>query len=539
MLIEVFAILFFLSFAFVLARVCRVGQFRAGTKRLIATFWALTLMIFIAVAFGSRELRMLPIVYLNDQNRWIPREAAFIQPPDVNSEFSTGLWNRTCIHCHATHGEPRITNIQRDFEGSYFDSHVAEFGIACEACHGPGEEHAKLNRDPKRRYDLHFTDKPDSSIVNPSRLLHVRSAQVCGQCHGVKTYFSEKHFFDLHFAGSSYKPGNDLNEHHNIFCNAGLNHPSIQDALKWDPDFKVNSFWDDGMVRVSGREYNGLIESPCFLRGTMSCVSCHAMHKADSDDRASTDWANDQLAVNMESNHACVQCHTEFAKEQKLTSHTHHLPESSGSSCYNCHMPRTTYELLKSIRSHEIDVPRVSDSLDVGRPNACNLCHMDRSLGWTAQALHKWYGQDVPAMTAEQQDVAATVLWTLRGDAGLRALMAASMEWSSAKDVSGTDWLVPYLTELMNDSYYAVRLIAYRAIRKLPGLQNVEFDEFAQQPQRDEAIQRILERWGNVSPVSNGRTKSTLYDSDGRLMTDRFQKIREQRDETRRVFLAE
>jgi hypothetical protein len=91
----------------------------------------------------------------------------------------------------------------------------------------------------------------------------------------------------------------------------------------------------------------------------------------------------------------------------------------------------------------------------------------------------------------------------------------------------------------MNDSYYAVRLIAYRAIRKLPGLQNVEFDEFAQQPQRDEAIQRILERWGNVSPVSNGRTKSTLYDSDGRLMTDRFQKIREQRDETRRVFLAE
>ena len=33
-----------------------------------------------------------------------------------------------------------------------------------------------------------------------------------------------------------------------------------------DAGFVRDSFWADGMVRVSGREYNGLIESPCFKK---------------------------------------------------------------------------------------------------------------------------------------------------------------------------------------------------------------------------------------------------------------------------------
>ena len=35
-----------------------------------------------------------------------------------------------------------------------------------------------------------------------------------------------------------------------------------------DPGFVEDSFWSDGMVRVSGREYNGLIDSPCFKDAT-------------------------------------------------------------------------------------------------------------------------------------------------------------------------------------------------------------------------------------------------------------------------------
>ena len=51
-----------------------------------------------------------------------------------------------------------------------------------------------------------------------------------------------------------------------------------------------------------------------------------------------------QLRPRMEGNQACVQCHTAF--EAKLEEHTHHRAMSTGSLCYNCHLPHTTYGLL-------------------------------------------------------------------------------------------------------------------------------------------------------------------------------------------------
>ena len=53
-------------------------------------------------------------------------------------------------------------------------------------------------------------------------------------------------------------------------------------------------------------------------------------------------------------------------------------------------MTATTYGLVKAIRSHLIDSPTVESSLTTGRPNACNLCHLDRTLDWTADlAVHR------------------------------------------------------------------------------------------------------------------------------------------------------
>ncbi len=97
-----------------------------------------------------------------------------------------------------------------------------------------------------------------------------------------------------------------------------------------------------------------------------------------------------QLAKGMASNAACLQCHSSF--EKRPEQHTHHLAGSSGSLCYNCHMPYTSYGLLKALRSHQISNPTVKASLQTGRPNACNLCHLDKSLRWTAQNLFAWYG---------------------------------------------------------------------------------------------------------------------------------------------------
>ena len=92
-------------------------------------------------------------------------------------------------------------------------------------------------------------------------------------------------------------------------------------------------------------------------------------------------------------------------------------------------MPPTSYALLKAIRSHQISSPTVAASLETGRPNACNQCHLDKTLDWTAENLQKWYGVPKPKLSKEEKTVAASVLWTLKGDAGQRALMAWSLGW--------------------------------------------------------------------------------------------------------------
>src|SRR5690606_32987242 len=112
-------------------------------------------------------------------------------------------------------------------------------------------------------------------------------------------------------------------------------------------------FWPDGGVRTGGREYNGLIDSPCFSHGDpsrqMTCLSCHSMHHSNPDK---------MLAAGMQTNQACTQCHDEPRFSSRIEEHTRHAPGSSGSSCYNCHMPYTSYALFRAIRSHRIDSPQ-------------------------------------------------------------------------------------------------------------------------------------------------------------------------------------
>ena len=110
----------------------------------------------------------------------------------------------------------------------------------------------------------------------------------------------------------------------------------------------------------------------------------------------------------MDGNDACLQCHAPLGA--RLAAHTKHRADSAGSSCYNCHMPYTTYGLLKTIRSHQISSPSVKVAVDTGRPNACNLCHLDTTLAWTAAYLERWYGTPQPQLGDDEQSVAASLL---------------------------------------------------------------------------------------------------------------------------------
>jgi hypothetical protein len=277
------------------------------------------------------------------------------------------------------------------------------------------------------------------------------------------------------YGGVPYKPGGDL--HAVRFIAEPTRRPDaprLKELLRSDPRFVADSFWPDGMVSVSGREYNGLIESPCYLKvtdhaNTMTCMSCHTMHRPADDARPVKVWAEDQLKPGMDTNLACVQCHASYRNSSALKAHTRHAETSSGSNCYNCHMPYTTYGLLKAIRSHQVSSPSVQSNLETGRPNACNLCHLDKSLGWTAARLEAWFGMPAAALSDDDRTLPSGAVWMLRGDAQQRALAAYSAGWTAAQEVAGSAWMVPILERLANDPYEAVRFIAQRTRRSLSG----------------------------------------------------------------------
>jgi predicted CXXCH cytochrome family protein len=282
-------------------------------------------------------------------------------------------------------------------------------------------------------------------------------------------------------------------------------------------------FWPDGVVRVSGREFTAMSESACYTKGDLSCLSCHSMHDSD---------ANDQLTARMESNEACFQCHSSYRAD--IAAHTHHKADSAGSECYNCHMPNTAYGLLKSIRSHMIDSPTAGHLTERTRPNACNLCHLDQTLEWTADHLRQWYGQAAGRdFTPEEGTLAAGVLWILRGDAGLRAIVADQMRSSAVQQASGERWFAPFLARLLVDPYSAVRYIAARTVRTLPAFSDLRYDFIGPEEERKAAASEVIRRWMTSireSPVKAG--SHLLIDEKEGLNQAAFDRLWNERDDT-------
>lgn len=493
----------------------------------------------------GRVVGQLPAMYVIDERLWIPRASAFLRSPLEARQSETGRWNGVCINCHATHGKWQFTAPLESvpLARQHADTTTVELGIGCEACHGPAERHARLNVNPLRRYASHLTGTREASVIQPARLDPKRSSQVCGQCHSVWKYNQSFDAARTNTEGLLYRPGDELNHTRFVLQPAIDRHtPAMKNVLARDPAILADSFWPDGMIRVSGREYNGLIDSPCYAQArdasrTMTCFSCHAMHKPEGDVRANREWAeSNQLKPRMDTNEGCVQCHAAIGAD--VSAHTKHGSVSSGSQCYNCHMPHTTYGLLRALRSHQVSSPSIQTSLDTGRPNACNLCHLDKTLAWSGDWMRRWYGHEMPALTDDQKRVAASVLWLLRGDAGQRALVGWSMGWAPAQQASGTAWLPPFLSALLDDPYHPVRYVAGRSLRSLPGYEGIEYDFVAPSAVRLAAVQRILDIWRRTRPASLRYESQLLFEPGGGFQIDVLNRIAAERDD-RRIDLRE
>ena len=446
----------------------------------------------------GNQLRQIPWYYIIKEQRWVPREDVFMEPPGSPRHFME--WNDACIICHSVGGAPR-TNRQ----ASMIDTHVAELGIACEACHGPGQPHVDYQRKVAANQSVAGLSDP---VVNPKLKDHKVASEICGQCHSVFGPYDDQQFVAF---GYPYRAGANLKESHYTL--------TFEDAHgKFGSERLQAYFWDDGTCRIGGREYLGLINSPCYEQGKMSCLSCHSLHESDP---------NDLLSVDMRSNDACLQCHEEY--KGNLEAHTHHATDSAGSLCYNCHMPHTTYALLKSIRSHRIVTPNVSTSVEAGRPNACNLCHLDKTYEWTANTLNDWYDIPKPKLDADEKEIAASLLWGLKGDAVQRIITAWHLGWEPGIEASGAEWQPRFLAELLNDDYSTVRYVAGEAMRRY--LKDWDYDFIATPAEREESKAAAIELWKNSNSLPNDqRNERLLIKADGSVDLKRLNRLLSDRD---------
>lgn len=484
----------------------------------------------------GRTLEHFPFGWLTGEKRWAPLDDTFLCPPEyhglASTVHATGDWNGGCIDCHTTQGRSKRS------DDGVFDSEVTEFGISCEACHGSGAEHIARQQNPVRRYWAYLTGARDPAIVNPAKMTGPESALACGQCHSLWAFETPEARRTWNREGLKSKPGDPALSGRFIVQPTTTDHlPAKQALLQENPHFFEDTCWPDGMVRVVGREYNGVQASPCFKGGKFSCISCHEMHPEKVSNANLKNWAPNQMKASGGANAACLTCHQTIG--ENLSAHTHHAADSVGSQCYDCHMPHTGFGLLRAVRSHQVSSPNLDESIKLGRPNACNLCHLDKTLSWTADKLESWYGKKAPALSLEDHQVATGVKWLVRGDAGQRALVAWSMGWAPAQKASGREWMTPYLAAGLVDPYAAVRFVVGKSLQTMPGYSDFTFDASATRPQIKGLATQAFEQWKsrNRGKMSDFEP-AVMIQPDGTLISEVYERLLSERD-NRPMFLVE
>lgn len=269
----------------------------------------------------------------NGTDWWAP-----LYPPD-NFKRPTGP---LCDGCHSVNYD--INNKK-----------VSEWNVGCEKCHGPGSAHV---------------ERPvASTILNPARFDYVHASDTCIQCH------------------SQGRPPNNPIEGKYYDWPVGF-HVGLSLADFWNlEEHKLGetsfTHFPDGTAHKNRMQGNDFVTSLMYARG-VTCFNCHDPHGTDNPG-----------IVREAGNGLCLTCHGPNAQNGPHTStieqHTHHAANSPGSQCIACHMPKIAETIDDvMVRSHTFRFvwPTETDTMKI--PNACNLCHTDKTTEWATTALRSW-----------------------------------------------------------------------------------------------------------------------------------------------------
>jgi len=411
-------------------------------------------------------LLRLPVAWSVADARFFHMNGAFLgADPDEPTAHAAGIpdgydrhltrWNDNCVFCHNVAPRPGWSESSQTFT-----TEVAELGVACEACHGPGDAHAAANANPLRRYALHLSGARDPTITNPSHLSGLRSAEICARCHGQRLAPDVSIFLTR---GDPFVPGDDLSDYSTPL--------SADTPLHGDPTAFADRFWRDGTARLTAFEHQGYLDSPCRADEAFSCTSCHAMH--DGDPRG-------QLRPDAVGDGACTQCHESLDAAPAMAAHARHDAQGEGARCVACHMPRIVYGLVDVHRSHRVEVPDPAQNARDARPDACTLCHVDETRSWAIDAYAQMFGRSAArvdttrnhALPDDAVGLAEVARALAGGDPIERAVAAHAIGRTDASTARANgaerdQRLARLLDAVANERFPAVRRIAARSAAQL------------------------------------------------------------------------
>jgi hypothetical protein len=491
----------------------------------------------VALAVGSRRYqqyfertvdrdgvsyRRLPLLWHVAERRWMHLNGVFLEPDNDDWGAHRAVWNANCIFCHNTGIVPGL----RDVGGGdkRIDSHVADLGIACEACHGPARDHVARNGSLVARARAEVGRTATDDVVDPPRLGQAAGAALCGQCHAQRLPDPPEKLWTFLDTGPTFRPGGLL---------AGHVKPITRETPSPEPGQPnpfPDRFWSDGTPRLTAYEYLGLTQSPCWKGGQFSCASCHRMHAGD---------AAGQLdpAVRADGgDRACTQCHGAIARD--VSAHTHHAPASSGSRCLDCHMPRMVYGVLTIHRSHRVESPDVRRDVEGGRPDACTACHLDRTASWAADRMRDFWGPRYERPRARPdgaplEGVAEALASLQAGDPVERASYAAALgRADGALPAAARGALLANAVVGLGDAYGAIRYLARQAALTLDaGLggplqaELVRYDTLAPREKRDQDLAALVRRLDAATAPLGPPPAGMLITPDHRLDMDQVRAL--------------
>jgi predicted CXXCH cytochrome family protein len=259
--------------------------------------------------------------------------------PADNMQRPTGP---TCDGCHSVN-----YNIQTKT--------VTEWNVGCEKCHGPGSVHAAR--------------PAQTNIVNPARLDTVQATNVCMQCHTQGQPLNNPINGRYYDWPVGFEVGKDLKDFW-----------KLEEHKLGEQSF---THFADGTSHKNRMQGNDFVQSAMYTHG-VSCYSCHDVHGT----------ANNADLIKP-ANVMCLECHGPKSpngpRAPTIEAHTHHAAGTEGDQCVSCHMPKIEQEIGDvNVRSHTFRfvTPAETESLKV--PNACNVCHKDKSTKWATDALKTW-----------------------------------------------------------------------------------------------------------------------------------------------------